>query len=144
MPKIYTYSFEDTTVNINHPQFGNYSAYGSGIGSVSVSYTGDNSAHDVAYDLTVVVSKIPRANGTVTFNVLQSSDFNKYLKKLVSYLKQAPTEEWAQATIEISNRSTGDNYICTGVSPQKVADNTYNDQAGTRDWTWLAANISYE
>lgn len=144
MSRTYTYSFEDTTININHPQFGNYSAYGSGIGTVTVSYTNDISAHDVASDLTVVVSKIAKMNGTVTFNILQSSDFNNYLKKLVAYLKQAPTSEWALTTINIENKSTGDTYVCSGASPQKIPDNSYTDQAGTRDWVWLVANISYE
>ena len=51
MANIYTYSFEDTSLTIQHPSVGSYSAYGTGIGTLSVSFTNDVSMHDVAADL---------------------------------------------------------------------------------------------
>ena len=57
MSRVYTYSFEDTIVTFSHPNFGTYSAYGTGIGSLAIAYANDVTKHDVAADLAVVVSK---------------------------------------------------------------------------------------
>lgn len=142
MANVFTYSFMDTTVTVSHPQYGSYSAYGSGIGSLSIRYANDVTSHDVAADLSVVVSKSVKKNGTVDFNVLQASDFNNWLKGLTSYLENADTSDFALATINIKNNSTGDNIICSGVSHQKRADNELQDTAQRRTWTFMCANIS--
>ena len=131
----YVYSFEDTSVIFNHPNFETYSAYGTGIGSITVSMANDITTHDVAADLAVVVSKSVKKNGTVTFDVLQGSDFNKYLEN-------ADPSEFALATITIVNKSTGESYFCTGCSHQKRPDNQYQAQAQNRSWAWMCANIS--
>ena len=120
----YVYSFEDTSVIFNHPNFETYSAYGTGIGSISVSMAN------------------VKKNGTVTFDVLQGSDFNKYLNRLASYLENADPSEFALATITIVNKSTGESYFCTGCSHQKRPDNQYQAQAQNRSWAWMCANIS--
>ena len=86
MANFYTYSFEDTTLTISHPSVGTYSAYGTGIGQLTVAMSNDITAHDVAADLAVVVSKMPKNNGTVALEVLQSSDFNAWLKKYYNYV----------------------------------------------------------
>lgn len=138
---IFTYSFEDVTVNISHPQVGNYSAYGTGIGTVSVSYENPVTYHDVSSDGAVVVSKAVRKNGTITFSVLQSSDFNSFLKKWSNYLETSHVSNFALTTITITNRSTGDVYYCSGCSHQKKADNEFASQAGNRTWTIMAAKI---
>lgn len=142
MSNFYVYSFEDTTVTINHPSIGSYSAYGTGIGEISVSMSNDITAHDVAADLAVVVSKMPKDNGIVTFNILQSSDFNSWMKKYYNYVMASQTSEFALATIIISNSSTGDKYTCTGVSPQKMADNNFQSQAQNRSWALMCAHIT--
>ena len=128
MANFYTYSFEDTTLTISHPSVGTYSAYGTGIGQLTVAMSNDITAHDVAADLAVVVSKMPKNNGTVALEVLQSSDFNAWLKKYYNY-------------VIITNHSTGDSYTCTGVSPQKMADNNFQSQAQNRTWTMMCAHI---
>lgn len=138
----YVYSFEDTSVVISHPNFETYSAYGTGIGSIQVSMTNDVTSHEVAADLSVVVSKSVKKNGTVTFEVLQGSDFNKFLTRLASYLENASPAEFALATINIFNKSTGESYFCTGCSHQKRPDNQYQSQAQNRSWAWMCANIS--
>lgn len=141
MPNIYTYSFEDTTLTIQHPDLGAYSAYGTGIGDITISMAGDVTNHVVAADLTVVVSKFAQKNGTIAFNVLQTSDFNTWLKKFYNYVISSETGKFAQATMIIKNNSTGQSYTCTGVSPQKLADEQYQSQAQNRQWTLMAANI---
>ena len=144
MPRVYTYSFEDTVLTISHPNFGTYSAYGTGIGSLSIAYANDVTKHDVAADLAVVVSKWVAKNGTVTLDIMQSSDFNAWLKKFTAFLENSDTDQFALATISISNKSTGDSYYCTGVSHQKQADNSLQSQAQNRSWTMMCANITQQ
>ena len=142
MARVYTYSFEDTSLTISHPGFGTYTAYGTGIGDITVSYANDVTYHNVAADLAVVVSKWVARNGNVQMNILQSSDFNEWLKKFAAFLEEAPTDQFALATMDIKNKSTGDSYHCTGVSHQKRADNSFQSQAQNRTWTMMCANIS--
>lgn len=142
MARVYTYSFEDTSLTISHPGFGTYTAYGTGIGDISVSYSNDVTYHNVASDLAVVVSKWVARNGNVQMNILQSSDFNEWLKKFAAFLEEAPTDQFALATMDIKNKSTGDSYHCTGVSHKKRADNNLQSQAQNRTWTMMCANIS--
>ena len=144
MSRVYVYSFEDTVLTISHPNFGTYSAYGTGIGSLSISYANDVTKHDVAADLAVVVSKWVAKNGTVTLDIMQSSDFNAWLKKFTAFLENSDTDQFALATMSISNKSTGDSYYCTGVSHQKRADNNFQSQAQNRSWTMMCANISQQ
>ena len=140
--RVYTYSFEDTTLTISHPNFGTYSAYGTGIGSITVSYANDVTSHTVASDLAVVVSKYAVRNGTVTLDILQSSDFNNWLKKFAAYIEEADTNQFALATITLTNKSTGDSYYCTGVSHRKKADNSLQSTAQNRSWEMMCANIT--
>lgn len=142
MARVYTYSFEDTSLTISHPGFGTYTAYGTGIGDITISYANDVTYHNVAADLAVVVSKWVARNGNVQMNILQSSDFNEWLKKFAAFLEEAPTDQFALATMDIKNKSTGDIYHCTGVSHQKRADNSFQSQAQNRTWTMMCANIS--
>lgn len=140
--RTFTYSFEDVTVDIQHPDMGApYSAYGTGIGEVSISMANEVSAHDIAADGSVVVSKLIKKNGTVNFTVLQSSDFNSWLKRYYNYVMTASPSKFALATIIIRSNSTGECYTCTGVSPQKLADDKYGSQSQNREWTLMAANI---
>lgn len=142
MARVYTYSFEDTSLTISHPGFGTYTAYGTGIGDITVSYSNDVTYHNVASDLAVVVSKWVAKNGNVQMNILQSSDFNEWLKKFAAFLEESPTDQFALATMDIKNKSTGDTYHCTGVSHQKRADNSFQSQAQNRTWTMMCADIS--
>lgn len=142
MARVYTYSFEDTSLTISHPGFGAYTAYGTGIGDITISYANDVTYHNVASDLAVVVSKWVARNGNVQMNILQSSDFNDWLKRFAAFLEESPTDQFALATMDIKNKSTGDTYHCTGVSHQKRADNSFQSQAQNRTWTMMCANIS--
>lgn len=142
MAKIFTYSFEDTTVTISHPAIGNYSAFGTGIGQVSVNYDSNVTAHSVAADLSVVVSKYAVKNGTIEFQVLQSSEFNAWLKRWANILEQGSADAFADTVITITNRSTGDNYVATGCSHQQKPSETFGPEAQTITWTIMAANIT--
>ena len=142
MSRVYTYSFEDTTVEIMHPGFGRYSAYGTGIGNVKVSMAQNVTSKAVAADLTVIVSKHVYKDGTIDFSILQSSDFNNWLKKLSAFLENSNTDQWALTTISVQNKSTVDSFYCTGVVPVKRPDVTFDAKAENIDWSFEAANIS--
>lgn len=144
MPRTFVYSFEDTTVEINHPGFESFSAYGTGLGTVTVSMSNDDTIHDVASDRSVVVSKAIRRNGTVGFTVTQASEFNDWMRRFCNFLEASDTDQYALASIVITNRSTGDTVYCSGVSPQKLADNDFQSQAQQRTWNLMCADIAYQ
>ena len=139
--RVYTYSFEDTDVTIQHPEFGSYTAFGTGLGTITVSYSNDVTSHEVSADTAVVVSKSVKKNGTVTFNILQSSDFNTWLKNFANYLEAAPVSVFADATMLIRNRSTGETFDCSGVSHQKRPDTNYQSTSQNKDWVMMCAYI---
>ena len=76
--EITTYSFADLVGSISHPKLGIYMFDGTGVGSVTISKTSDRTAHDVASDGSVMVSKVAGNNGTITidsdYNNLKSTD----------------------------------------------------------------------
>lgn len=142
MSRFYTYSFEDTSVVVSHPNFGQYSAYGTGIGNVSVGMAQEVSSIETGADLATVISKHAYVNGTVTFNILQSSEFNTWMNKLSMYLENADVSEFALATIYIRNKSTGETFNCSGCVHQKRPDSSFQDKAQTKSWTMICANIA--
>ncbi len=75
-----TYSFSDITATISHPSYGSYSLQGEGIGDMTISKTTDRSAHDVAADGHIMVSKIAGNNGSVTMNAQQTSGLHNSYK----------------------------------------------------------------
>lgn len=137
----FVYSFEECTVTFRHPTYGVYSAYGTGLGNFTVSYSNDVVDHQISADLAVVVSKHAIKNGQIEFNILQASDFNEWLKGWANHIENGPIENFAMTDITIKNRSTGDTYFCSGCTHQKIADDSYQSSAQERTWTILAANI---
>ncbi|WP_289141551.1 phage protein [uncultured Brevibacillus sp.] len=136
-----TYSFADVAGVISHSAVGQYVATGEGTGSISVSMTTDRSAHDVAADGFVMVSKIKGRNGTLTISVQQTSALNKWLLKLYNYLEQAPTSEWAGVSITLRSSTMQDLIRATGVSFQKLPDKPFQAQGQQVSWVFMAADI---
>lgn len=142
MPRVYTYSFEDTTVTLTHPGFETYSAYGTGIGQLGISFNTNATTHSIAADKTVVVSKQTIHDGSVTFTIQQGSDFNKWLKKWADFLENSNTDQFALSTLDITNRSTGASYHCVGVTHTKRPDETFQSTAQDVSWALMCADIS--
>jgi hypothetical protein len=140
----YTYSFEDTTCAITNPSVGSYTAYGSGLGDVTVQFDNDMSKHDVAADKTVLISKHVMYNGRIVLNVNPASEFNSWLKKLIKYLETSASSEFAKTTSVIKNNSTGDVYNISGITPLKRPDGNYKTEAEFRQYTLLAAKIEQQ
>lgn len=139
-----TYSFETVNCILAHPSVGVKATQGEGLGSISIVMTNDRTAHDLAADGTVMVSKMPGRNGTVTITAQQTSDLHKWLVKWYNYLEAAAASEWAASSITIRSQVQGELTTCTGVSPQKLADRPYQAQGQTVTWNLMAADIQQE
>lgn len=137
-----TYSFEDVTVSCNHPSVGAMTSTGAGVGSITIAMSGERTAHDVAADGITMVSKIISKNGTIAIAVQQTSEFHKWLLRWYNYIDTARASEWASMNVTIKSNNLGDETICTGVSPQKLADRPYSSQGARVTWTLMAAEIS--
>ena len=139
-----TYSFEDVTCSFEHSGVGAASSTGAGIGSISIAMANDKTAHDVAADGTVMISKIAGKNGTVAITVQQTSQLHKYFMKWYNYVDTAAASEWAGMTITIKSNNLGDSTVCTGVSPQKLADRPYQAQGQQVTWNFMCAEITQQ
>ena len=70
-----TYSFENTIVTISHPDVGQYTMYGAGLGDITISRSNDETSHEISADLSVLISKSVKKNGTVIKKIkLDKSD----------------------------------------------------------------------
>lgn len=136
-----TYSFLDLSGAIAHPSLGAYTFTGEGVGEVNVAMSTDRTAHDVAADGSIMISKIAGNNGTITISTQQTSPLHKWLLNWFNYLVLAPTNEWAQSTALLRNSTDGSSHVATGIAPQKVADKPYQAQGQRVTWTLLCADI---
>ena len=136
------YSFQGVIVTIGHPSIGVVTTTGEGTGSVSTSYAQDRSSQDLTADGTVITSKILTKNGTVTLNILQTSEVHKWLTALSNYLNDAPAEFYNQINIDIVSTATLEDTSCSGVSIQKIPDSMYQEKVQMVTWTFLAEKIS--
>lgn len=141
MPRMSTYSFLDVTGSITHPSVGAYTFTGEGIGEMSVSMSTDRTAHDVAADGAVMVSKLAGSNGTITIQAQQTSSLHNWLLNWYNYLYAADTDEWAQSNILIRAPKMGRSHVATGVSPQKIGDTPYQAQGQRVTWTLMCADL---
>lgn len=140
--EVTTYSFTDLAGSISHPTFGAYLFDGTGIGSITVAKATDRTAHDVAADGSVMVSKIAGNNGTLTIECQQTSAIHKWLLAWFNVLWQLPTSEWASTSITLRNSATGTRHIISGVSPQKEPDTPYQSQGQRVTWNLMCAEIT--
>lgn len=140
--EVSTYSFTDLAGSISHPTLGAYLFDGTGVGSVTIAKATDRTAHDIAADGSVMVSKIAGNNGTVTIEVQQTSAIHKWLLVWFNALWQMPTSEWASTSMTLRNAATGTRHIISGISPQKEPDTPYQAQGQHVTWTLMCAEIT--
>lgn len=141
MPSISTYSFLDLTGSISHPAVGVYTFTGEGIGEMTVTMATDRTAHDVAADGAVMVSKLAGSNGTITIQAQQTSALHNWLLNWYNYLYAADTDEWAETNILIRAPKMGKSHVAVGVSPQKIGDQPYQAQGQRVSWSLMCADI---
>ena len=139
---ITVYSFADVSLVLSHPAVGQCTITGEGVGTVTVTLANDVTAHDVAADGGVMISKITADNGSLAIAIQQTSAAHKWLTKYYNYVKNAPTDEWAQMTGILRNPQQGETTTFVGVSPQKLADRGYQQTGQQVTWTLMAGEIT--
>lgn len=136
-----TYSFSNTAVVITPPIGGAFTLNGQGIGEITIDWQNDNTAHDLAADGTVMVSKITADNATLTITAQQTSNLHNYLRGLFNTLYNGATNLWAGTTITISSiDGSFDNVVLTGVSFGKRGTQPFQAQGQMVTWSLMAAN----
>lgn len=135
------YSFADISCSIKHPNVGTFDFVGTGVGSITIAYANDITAHDTAADGEVMISKIDVKSGTIAIAVQQTSDANKWLTKWYNYIRTAKAEQFDKATINMRVPSMNEGYQCSRVSPQKFPDRPYQQTGQQVTWTLMAAKI---
>lgn len=138
-----TYSFTDITATITHPAYTSFSIQGEGVGDITISKSQERTAHDIAADGSVMISKIAGNNGTIAINAQQTSALHKHLQKLFNHLWSASSDQWAQINITLRAPKMGQQIVCSGVSFQKEADRPYQAQGQRIAWNMMAADIQY-
>lgn len=136
-----TYSFTNISMVLSHPGVGEYTINESGVGNITVSAAGDVTAHNVAADGHVMVSKMKAPNGTITIEVQQVSEMNTYLKKWYNFVNNADTDQWIAMIITVRDATNGFTTQLMGVSPQTVADETFQAEGQMVTWTLMAAEV---
>lgn len=137
-----TYSFSDVVATLNFAGIIPLTVTGEGVGSIDISMAGEKTAHDVAADGSVMVSKLLGDNGSIAISVQQTSSIHKNLLLWYNYIKAAPSNEWANNSLTIRNNVIGETTVATGVSPQKLPDKPYQAQGQKVTWNLMAADIS--
>jgi hypothetical protein len=136
-----TYSFLDLSGALVHPDLGAYIFTGQGTGQVTVTMDTERSAHSVAADGTIMVSKIAGHNGKIQIQCQQTSNVHKWLLAAENALYIADTDAWAEMSASLRNTSDGTSHIITGMSFGKVPDKVYQAEGQMVTWTLWAANI---
>ena len=134
-----TYAFEDLSCIIKHPSVGTFNPQGEGFGSITFAMSGDVTAHDVAADSTVMISKMRVGNGTIAITTQQTSSLHQWLTKAYNYCMGAPSSEWAKTAIMANSPAMKVTHDCSGVSFQKRGDKPYQAQGQMITWTFMSA-----
>lgn len=136
-----TYSFLDLAGAFAGAEVGAYIFTGQGIGQLSVIMSTERTAHQVAADGSVMVSKIAGNNGQIQIQCLQTSALHKWLTTAANTMFLADTSSWAGISATLRNTSDGTSHICTGISFGKVPDKVYAAQGAMVTWTLWVADI---
>ena len=141
-----TYSFKDSSGAFTHPVVGAFLFAGEvGFHQMVISMATEKTAQNVASDGAVMVSYIAGDNGTISFEVQQTSALHAFLLAWYNTIKALANEgnvqDWATAAITIRSIVDGSLHEATGVSPAKVPDKVYAAQGQNLTWLLHAADI---
>ena len=137
------YSLTDTKAVLTHPYVGTANLHLCGRGRMVVSYAGDLSAHTMTADGTVIINRLKAENGIITLEVPQNSIADDFLRKLCRYLRGTGRPDFFHlTTLTITDQAGGFTLLCTGVTPQKIPDRTFDRSSTNLTYTLLAASIT--
>lgn len=135
------YSLADTKVIINNPNVGMCVISEQGGGRIVISYTGDLSSHTTTATGYVVVNKLRSKAATITMELPQNSPADAYLRKLIKYLTNAATDQFALTEMTLNDTAAKRTITATGLTPQKWPDENYDQTSSTRNYVFLAAIV---
>ena len=139
------YSFLDVKAAISGPG-GNFSI-GKGAGVTTeglvIAPTGDNNVMLVGADGEVMHSLLADQSGTLTVNVLKTSDTNANLQDMFN-LQSRSAANWGQNTIVINHMATGDTITCSQTAFKTRPTNTYATEGGIMTWVFDVGKISVQ
>ena len=137
------YALSETKEILYHPGCGSCNLLTTGAGKIVISASGDLSSHTTTAEGYVVVNKLKSENGMITFEVPQNSPADAYLRKWIKYVRNSKkTDSFAKATLTVTDSAGGFTILCSGVTPQKIPDRTYDRTSTNLTYTLLAAVIT--
>ena len=136
------YSLKDCKVVFNNPKVGKCTVSDEGGGRIVISYAGDLSSHTTTATGYVVVNKLYSENGSITLELPQNSPADVYMRKLVKFLQNAATTQFALTKMTLNDQAAKRTITATGLTPQKWPDENYDQTSGTRNYVFLAATIA--
>lgn len=140
-----TYSFNDIIAVFGFSGFPTYPLNGQGLGEIAISYINANTAHELAADGTVMITKVFADNGNITVTCQQTSPLHHFFKQVYNFLSVGASALWAANYITISSPAgTFDSITCAGMSFTKRADQPYQQQGQMVSWPFMSANIQYQ
>ena len=135
------YSLADVKVTMNNKKVGKKVISDCGGGRIVISYSGDLSSHTVTATGFVVVNKMRSYNGTVTLELPQNSEADNYCRKLIKHLSNTTTDQFAVTNLTLEDKAAKRTITCKGLTPQKKPDENYDQASGTRNYTFLVAEV---
>ncbi|WP_333813306.1 phage protein [Muricomes intestini] len=137
-----SYSFNDVICTIQNPLAGQKVITGEGIGSISTTYTDDNTQSDLGADGAVMVSKVVSHRGQIVIEVQQTSSANKWLHNLANLLDSANVSKWLSTSIRITEKfSNGLLKSASRAALVKRPDTKDEQQGGKVSWTFMSPDL---
>ena len=137
------YALSETKAVLHHPDVGTMNLMANGAGKIVVSASGDLSPHTTTAEGYVVINKLKSENGIVTIEVPQNSPADAFLRKWIKFIRTTKkVNRFAKTTLTITDNAGGFSILCSGVTPQKFPDRTYDRTSTNLTYTLLAAVIT--
>lgn len=141
-----TYSLADVRLVFNHPNVGQCVISDCGGGRVVIQYQGDISSHTLTANGYPVINKMRAKHASVQLELPQNSGADEYMRKYANYVSNAATKQFALAKMTLfdpaANDGAGRTLTLSGVTPQKLPDENYDQTSGTRNYNLLAAEVA--
>ena len=136
------YSLPDVVNVFSHPSVGKCVLSNAGGGRITVSYSNDMASVTTTATGYVVINKLVAKNGSISIEVPNNSDADLFMRKYISYIEKSKTAEFALGTMSLVDPAANRTLNFTGVVPQKIPDEGYDQTAGNRQYNLLFAEMT--
>ncbi len=133
------YSLKDVRTVLSHPDCGQCVLSDAGGGRVTISTAGDMAANTKSATGYVTINKMDARDGVIGLEVPMNSDADNFLRVFCKTLAAKPTNRFGLGVFTLNDTAAGRVITCTGVVPQKVPDDNYDQQASNRQYNLLYA-----